>query len=1445
MLQYIIAFSIRQKFITGLMVLLLVITGLWQLTQLSIDAVPDITNNQVQVITQAPALGATDIERLVTFPVEQACSNIPGLLELRSFSRFGLSLVTLVFTDETDVYWARQQVSERLQEVKDKIPAGMAESYLAPVTTGLGEIYQYTLRPAKGYETNYSLSDLRTIQDWIVRRELLRVEGVADVSSFGGNVRQIEVSILPDKLASRGINLQEIVDALETNNQNTGGAYIEKSHDVLYIRTEGLFTTIQEIENITVRLSSEGVPIPLRELAVVKEGHAIRYGSMTYNGEQEVAGAIVMMMKGGNSSKTVELVKKRVEEIQKILPPGIIIQPFLDRTKMVNNSISTVTKNLAEGALIVVFVLVLFLGNFRAGLIVASVIPLSMLFAVILMNLTGVSGNLMSLGALDFGLIVDGAVIIVEAVLHKLSHHPGARNKLKLKGSEMDTIVEQTAGPMMNSAVFGQIIILIVYLPIFTLQGIEGKMFQPMALTVAFALIGAFILSLTWIPMMSSLALPKKLKINADFSARWLSKIESIYLLSLKFALRNPIKIIISVGILSVLTFGAMTRLGGEFIPALEEGDFAIETRVLTGNSLSLSTEVCLKGEKILLEKFPEVIQVVGKTGSSEIPIDPMPVEASDLIVILKDKSEWTSAKTFPELAEKMKEALSELPGVSFGFQYPVQMRFNELMTGARQDVVCKIFGEDLDTLTKYAHQLGKIVSGTEGCVDLYIESITGMPELVVQFNREAMASYGVSVEKVNTALRMAYAGQGAGWVYEGEKRFELVVRMEDAVRQNPDAMSNLMIPVKSGQSIPLSVLANIKIQEGPNQIQREDARRRIVTGFNIRGVDVQTVVAEIQKKVEKEITLPPGYRIQYGGSFENLEKAKSRLLLAVPASLLMILLLLYFAFYSVRQAILIFTAVPLSAIGGILGLYFRDMPFSISAGVGFIALFGVAVLNGIVLMAEFNRRKKLPGSKLSSVVLGGSKTRLRPVLMTAMVASLGFLPMALSTGAGAEVQKPLATVVIGGLLLATFLTLFLLPILFAWSERGYFTRKLLALVFIPMIFIPQIVSAQTIISYNDALILAKSTNQELSNAQSDIEYRHALIKSGSTIPRLDIEAEYGQLNSIYSDRRVSIAQTFDYPGVYTQQRNILENEHRQMQTIKIGKEADLIRELKWVFMEYFFLTQRRDLLNTTDSIIRNSLKLAALRLKLGETDALELTAIQTQQSIVLNQLQDLENQEVSIRLKLSLLLNSAEKFVPAVEDVSGVTVPAALLSIENHPSIQLQELNSRLSLTQISLERMRRMPEFSIGFAGMSMYGMGANEMFYNYSRVFQSIQLGIAIPIWGNVHSSKIAAAKINRETTIRRMNFERQKIQWEYESLLARRQLLLKQQEQLEKMQNSSLKQESDILSLRMQKGDLSILEWNYLIQQQLSIRLEYWRVKEQLAQVTILISSYNFN
>ncbi len=1074
MLQSIIAFSIRQKLLTGLMVFGLVVIGLWQLTHLSIDAVPDITNNQVQVITQAPALGATDIERLVTFPVEQACSNIPGLLELRSFSRFGLSLVTLVFTEETDVYWARQQVSERLQEVKDKIPAGMADSYLAPVTTGLGEIFQYTLRPDKGYEQQYTLSDLRTIQDWIVRRELLRVEGVADVSSFGGNVRQIEISILPDKLASRNISLQDIIDALEANNQNTGGAYIERNKDVLYIRTEGLFTSIQDIENIPIRIGEEGMPIPLNELAIVKEGHAIRYGSMTYNGEQEVAGAVVMMVKGGNSSRTVELVKQKVEEVKKILPPGIILQPFLDRTKMVNNSISTVTKNLAEGALIVVFVLVLFLGNLRAGFIVASVIPLSMLFAVILMNLTGVSGNLMSLGALDFGLIVDGAVIIVEAVLHRISHHHSARNKVKLSTGEMDSMVEQTAGSMMNSAVFGQIIILVVYLPIFTLQGIEGKMFQPMALTVAYALLGAFILSLTWVPMVSSLALPKNIKMQSDFSARWMNFVERFYLRTLKIALRNSKKILISVVLIAGVSVWVMLQLGGEFIPALEEGDFAIETRVLTGNNLSLSTEVCLKGERILLEKFPEVEQVVGKTGSSEIPIDPMPVEASDLMVILKDKSEWTSAKTFPELAEKMKAELEALPGVSFGFQYPVQMRFNELMTGARQDVVCKIFGENLDTLTRYAHALGEIISTTDGCVDLYIESITGMPELLVSFNRAALAAHGASVEEVNNALRIAYAGQSAGWMYEEEKRFELVIRMDEQIRNDPAALQNLMIPLKSGKSVPLSVLASVRIQEGPNQIQREDAQRRIVTGFNIRGKDVQTVVKEIQQKVAQDIQLPPGYRIQYGGSFENLEKAKSRLLIAVPAALLMIVLLLYFAFYSMKQAFLIFTAVPLSAIGGIFALYARDMPFSISAGVGFIALFGVAVLNGIVLMAEFNRRKKLPGSKLSSIILGGAKTRMRPVLMTAFVASLGFLPMALSNGAGAEVQKPLATVVMGGLLLATFLTLFVLPILFAWSEKKNFAKILPVLILMCLAGIPQYGSAQTPLSLETALQLAQ-----------------------------------------------------------------------------------------------------------------------------------------------------------------------------------------------------------------------------------------------------------------------------------------------------------------------------------------------------------------------------------
>jgi heavy metal efflux system protein len=1105
MLTKIIEFSVRNKLIVGLFIFALIGFGSYQATQLPIDAVPDITDNQVQIITIAPSFGATDIERLITFPIEQANSNISGLKEIRSFSRFGLSLVTIVFDDAIDVYWARQQVAERLQQVQTQIPAGIGTPTLGPVSTGLGEIYQYVIKPKKGFQQKFDATELRTIQDWIVRRQLLGVKGVAEVSSFGGKLKQYEIAIHPNKLHAYGITIQDVFAAVESNNQNTGGAYIEKGPTVLYIRSEGLIGSISDIENIAIATKNNATPLFIRDVADVKIGFATRYGAMCYNDEGEVSGAVVMMLKGANSSQVIKNVKERIAQIQKTLPEGVEIEPFLDRTKMVNNAIGTVTHNLLEGALIVVLVLVLFLGNFRAGLLVASVIPLAMLFAICMMNAFGVSGNLMSLGALDFGLIIDGAVIIVEAVMYQISSSKSSQAQASIVSKDEDKnknlsksvsfvenenlqsvgdkIVESTAKRMMNTAVFGQIIILIVYLPIFTLQGIEGKMFKPMAQTVAFALLGAFILSVTYIPMMSAFFLSNKTKHTINFSDKIMHSLENKYQGALIKTLRYPKLVLGGVVCLLIFAICLLANMGGEFIPALEEGDFAVETRVLTGSSLKTTIQSTQQAAHILKTRFPEVIKVVTKIGSGEVPTDPMPMEACDMMIILKDKSQWTSAKTFTELSAKMSIALEDVPGITAGFQYPVQMRFNELMTGAKQDVVCKIFGENLDSLAANANKLAKIIATVKGAENLYVEPVTGIPQIIIEYNRSLLAQYNVSIADINKVVNTAFAGQSTGLVFEEEKRFDLVVRLANSERKSIDDVKNLLIPTPNGNQIALSQLAKVQIKEGPNQIQREDAKRRIVVGFNVKGRDVQTIVNELQTKVDAQLKFSSGYYVTYGGAFENLNKAKKRLMVAVPVSLLLIFVLLFFAFKSVKQGLLIYTAIPLSAIGGIYFLALRGMPFSISAGVGFIALFGVAVLNGIVLIAEFNRLKseeigdeqmtkgkgqnangkgqraneqneneqmangngQMASCKMANEnsklkvynrVLAGTKLRLRPVLMTAFVASLGFLPMAISNGAGAEVQRPLATVVIGGLLVATLLTLFVLPILYIIFER-------------------------------------------------------------------------------------------------------------------------------------------------------------------------------------------------------------------------------------------------------------------------------------------------------------------------------------------------------------------------------------------------------------------------
>ncbi len=1446
MLNAIIRFSIHNKFIVGLFTIALITWGSYSLTQLPIDAVPDITNNQVLVITSVPSLGAADIERLITFPIEQVNSNIPGLIELRSFSRFGLSLVTIVFDDDTDVYWARQQVTERLQIAKDQIPKGLGVPVLAPVTTGLGEIYQYVVKAKKGYESRYDITELRTIQDWIVRRQLLRVQGVADVSSFGGKQKQYEIAIDPNKLKSFGLTVNTVFTALEANNQNTGGAYIEKQSTVLYIRSEGLIGSLSDIANIAVKNTANGTPLFIKDVAEVRLGSAIRYGAMTYNGEGEVAGAIVMMLKGANSSEVIKAVKERIEQTKKILPEGVEIEPFLDRTKMVNNAISTVETNLLEGALIVVFVLVLFLGNFRAGLLVASVIPLAMLFAVIMMNLFGVSGNLMSLGALDFGLIVDGAVIIVEAVMHQL--HSKKFNTLNiLSQSEMDNEVNHSAGKMMNSAVFGQIIILIVYLPIFSLQGIEGKMFKPMAQTVAFALIGAFILSLTYIPMMSSVFLSKRLKHKKNISDNIMEKIEEHYQSLLERVLGFPKMIVSFVVLLFTAALITLSFLGGEFIPALEEGDFAVDTRVLIGSNLNVSVEATLKAEKILLKNFPEVLKVVGKTGSGEVPTDPMPIEASDLMIILKDKSEWTSATTFNELAEKMGTALEAIPGVTFSFQYPVQMRFNELMTGARQDVVCKIFGENLDTLAFYANKLGHVVNTVEGSANLYVEAVAGLPQIVINYNRSAIAQYGLNISDINKIINTAFAGQSTGLVYEDEKRFDLVVRMVGEQRKNISDVQNLLIPTLSGDQVPLNQLAEVEIKEGPNQIQREDARRRIIVGFNVRGRDVQSIVTELQNKVETQIKFPSGYFVTYGGAFENLNAAKQRLSVAVPISLILIFLMLYFAFNSVKHSLLIYSAIPLSAIGGVFALAVRGLPFSISAGVGFIALFGVAVLNGIVLIAEFNRLKAAGDLDLKNIVVAGTKVRLRPVLMTALVASLGFLPMALSNGAGAEVQRPLATVVIGGLLIATFLTLFVLPVLYILFESGFGRKRMAApiaviLVFLILIFSSQNTAAQKPITLQAAIDMALANNLLVKNERLKAEYQHRLIKTAINPSQANVSGEYGQFNSSYSDNRFGISQNLNFPSVYSNQKSLLKEEWRSSVLNITAKELDLKRNVSQIFNALSYLLQKQKLLRQNDSLYTEFLRKAILRFETGETNILEKTTAEIQRGQITIQLNQLTTDLDLLKLQFQLLLNTTTEFIPNDDFKMNRNQVLDTVFIESHPNIQLLQQEKLVSLKNTQLERARFLPDLTFAYSNMSMRGTGSDNVTYTGSTRFQSAQVGIGLPIFYGSRKAKINASKSLEK--VRETNYlvGLQQFDIEYKKAQNQAENFSKSVDYYEQIGLKNAKLITETATKQFANGGINYLEWVMLINQAISIQAEYLNAVSNLNESIIQLNYF---
>lgn len=1049
MFQKLITYSIRHKMVVGILTLALAVWGIWSLMHLPFDSTPDITNNQVQVITQAPSLGAQEVEQYITTPIEMALANIPRQEERRSISRSGLSVVTIVFDDAADIYWARSQISQVLEAVAKELPAN-TDTELGPIATGLGEIFHYTVRAEKGYEDRYTLTQLRTIQDWIVRKQLAGTPGVAEISGWGGYVKQYEVAVNTDQLNANGLSIGDLYDALQRNNANTGGSYIEQNSNQYYIRGLGVVKSFDDVANITVK-TIDGTPVRIKDVAKVQEGHATRFGAVTRNGDGEVVAGIAIMLKGENFQQVIKNVKERIAQIQKSLPEGVVIEPFIDRTNLVERVEGTIAHNLIAGGLIVIFVLVLFLGNWRAGLVVASVIPLSMLFAFALMKAFGVDGNLMSLGAIDFGMIVDSAVIIVEAVVTHINRgefsQPGvcaayvarhsAGGGFALTQAEMDAEVHYSASRIRQSAAFGEIIIMIVYVPLMTLVGIEGKMFRPMAFTVFFAILGAFILSLTYVPMASSLFLSRKEQTKPTFSDRMITRLQVWYQPILEWVLRCRKDVITAAVALFCVSIVGLKHLGGEFIPSLDEGDFAVEMSMVQGTSLSQMVETCTKAEKLLKEEYPEVKQVVSRIGSAEIPTDPMPVERADIMVALKPKAEWTSATTTSELMEKMEATLKNIPGMEAEFSQPIQMRNNELLTGIKQDVAIKIFGDDLDTLIQQAEKVSKMISAVKGVSGVMVEQVAGLPQIQVKYNHERMAEYGVSVDDVNRVLETAFAGGTAGAVFEGERKFDVVLRLDKDVR-HVEALQNLSIPIAVGQqegeaavTVPLSQLADIVYESAPAQVSHEDGARRIYVGFNVKGRDVQSTVDEIQSLLDAKLHLPEGYYYTYGGEFKNLQSAVSRLLIVVPLALFVILLLLYATVKSVRESLFVFSAIPFASIGGVWALWLRDMPFSISAGVGFIALFGVSVLNGIVLIGQMNQMQRDGETDVQKRIMDSCMIRLRPVLMTALVASMGFLPMALSHGDGAEVQRPLATVVIGGLVTSTLLTLLVLPAIY------------------------------------------------------------------------------------------------------------------------------------------------------------------------------------------------------------------------------------------------------------------------------------------------------------------------------------------------------------------------------------------------------------------------------
>lgn len=1332
MFQSIVRFAVTKKLFVGLTTLFLLAGGIYSMMTLPVDAVPDITNNQVQIVTVSPTLAPQEVEQLITFPIEVAMSNIMNVQEIRSVSRFGLSVVTVVFKESVPILDARQLINEQIQTVAGEIPPELGTPEMMPITTGLGEIYQYTLDVEPGYEKCYDAMELRTIQDWIVKRQLSGIPGIVEINSFGGYLKQYEVAVDPDALYSLNITIGDVFEALSRNNENTGGSYIEKVNRAYYIRSEGMISSLDDIRRIVVA-NRGGIPIHVSDVGTVKFGSAKRFGAMTRDGKGECVGGIAMMLKGANANVVTRELESRVEKIQKMLPEGVTINPYLNRSELVNRNISTVIRNLIEGAIIVFIVLMLFLGNVRAGLIVASVIPLAMLFTFILMHIFGVSANLMSLGAIDFGIVVDGSIVIVEGILAHLFVRQNLGRTLSRR--EMDEQIIAGAGNVVRSATFAVIIILIVFFPILTLTGIEGKYFTPMAKTLVFCIIGALLLSLTYVPMMSSLVLRRRISDRPTFADRFFAWLNRIYQRCLAFCLRfswGTVAVAVAAFIGSLMLF---TRLGAEFIPTLDEGDFAMQMTLPAGSSLTRSIAVSEQAEKILMENFPEIKHVVAKIGTAEVPTDPMAVEDADVMIVMKPFEEWTSASSRAELVEKMKAALDTIPDVEFNFSQPIQLRFNELMTGAKADIAIKLYGEDMAELYDKAREAARYVEQVPGASDVLVEQAMGLPQLVVKYNRAKIARYGINIEELNSIIRSAYAGETAGTVFENERRFDLVVRLDQ--RKVADLnLDRLFIRTSEGIQIPVSEVATIDLVNGPLQINRDATKRRVVIGVNVRDADIQQVVESIRQTLEQHVTLKPGYYFEYGGQFENLQNAIRTLLVVIPVALMLILLLLFFAFKSVTYSLVVFSTVPLSIIGGILALWLRGLPFSISAGVGFIALFGVAVLNGILMINHFNALRESTTHRLSTgrVIARGTQHLLRPVFLTGLVASLGFVPMAVATSAGAEVQRPLATVVIGGLFVSTLLTLFVVPVFYRLvGSAPLLLRRLLPVLMLPaLMLLPLEGHSQQRVTLDEAVAMALENHPRLKSADAAVERTRAMRGESWELAPTTVDYSFGQLNGTErNDREISITQSFGslltpfYKNALVRRQTETGGHYREL------VRREVVAEVKRAWSYYLYTQELCRLYADQNALAAELSRTSELRYQQGDITRLEQSMTATMAAEMRNRLFQAQEEQKVAAARLQWACYVDAPLMPSDTLLTRFDAPKEISADLQRSYFQSQV---REAEARTRVEKSRFFPELSFGYQRQNILP----------DKGLNAYVIGASFPIFFNTRRSRIRQAK-----------------------------------------------------------------------------------------------------